>query len=101
MARLKRAAFLFWVLLIVAVTTTVSELRGRGQTPPPVPENQRAEIEKAKADFEAQFPVADYNSTEPDSATARQRRKIKSARHNNGRFLKKDDASGEISDTTL
>jgi len=101
MTSLKRAAFLSLVVLVVAVTTTVSGLQGREQNHSLVPEDRRAEIEKAKAEFEAQFPVADYNSAGPDSAVARQKRKIKSARHNNGGFLKKEDASGRISDTTL
>jgi hypothetical protein len=100
MASFKRAAFLSSVVLVVAVTTTVSELRGRGQNQSLVPEDRRAELEKARAEFEAQFPVADYNAPEPESAEARQKRKVKSARHNHAGLVKKVDNDGKIGGTT-
>lgn len=94
----KRTLFLMTVVLAVAVTTTVSALR---QSEPygPGSDRQKTRDEQQGAEDDG-TPTVDFDSPEPSDPNERAKRREKSAKYDDGVFVRKDDATGSAVETS-
>jgi hypothetical protein len=88
----KRTLFLLTVVLAVSVSTTVSALRKR-ELYSPGPDPQKTRDQQQEADDDG-IPTADFDAPEPGDPSERAKRRGKSAKYDDGVFVRKDDATG-------
>ena len=83
---------IMWILvsIVVFATISVSVTTLRSQEVSCGIQDKSAQEKQTLADFESQFPVADYNAPEETDSQRRTKRKAKNSRYDNSKFVSRD-----------
>jgi hypothetical protein len=97
----KKILTLITVTIITAAATTTSQVQTQNNPSQALPQTPPRRFTKAeKAEYESQFPVADYEPAEPEDAGKRQKRRGKNRRFDGRGMVAKPENSGEEQATT-
>lgn len=92
---------LITIITIVAALVTTSRVRTQNNLPQASPQTPPGRVNKEeKAEYESQFPVADYEAAESGAPDTRQQRRGKNRRYDGRGVVAKPENSGEEQVTT-
>lgn len=87
---------LITVTIITAAAVTTSQVQTQSTQPQAPPQNPPRRFSRdEKAEYESQFPVADYESAEPEDSNEGRKRRARNRRHNGQGLVAKPENSGE------
>lgn len=87
---------IMWILvsIVVFATISVSVTNLRSQEISCEIQDKSAQEKQTQADFESQFPIADYNVAEEADSEKRAKRKAKNSRYDNSKLVSRDSENG-------